>query len=89
MTKDDLDKVIGETTTSGFGIKRYGSLVFNDTYYWLATAGSGSSMWFVGGSNGYVSSSTNATYGVRPIVSLKSSVKTRGRNISGVWQLDI
>ena len=89
MTKDDLDKVIGETTTNNFGIRRYGSLVFNDTFYWLATARNGSYMWFVNGYFGNVNDSTNATYGVRPIVSLKSSVKTRGRNISGVWQLDI
>ena len=89
MDKDDLDKVIGETTTNGFGIRRYGSLVFNDTFYWLATAYSGSGMCVVYGYYGSVFDSTNATYGVRPIVSLKSSVKTRGRNISGVWQLDI
>lgn len=88
MNKDDLDKVIGETTTSGFGIRRYGSLVFNDTFYWLATAHNGSNVWYVNGDGGNVSSGTNATtYGVRPVVTLKSSVKTRGRNISGVWQL--
>lgn len=89
IDKSDLEKVIGEEITYGFGIRRYGSLVDNGTYYWLATAYYGSSVWSVYGNYGGVYNFTNATCGVRPLVSLKSSVKTRGRNISGVWQLDI
>lgn len=90
MTKDDLDKVICETTTNDFGIRRYGSLVFNDTCYWLATAYDSSHIWNVRAYYGSVINYAQyLSFGVRPIVSLKSSVKTRGRNICGVWQLDI
>ena len=87
MNKEDIDKLVGETTTSGYGIARYGSLLHNNTYYWFASANNSNSLWYVRGNYGTVDGyGNNTTMGVRPKVYLVSGIRTRGRNISGdVW----
>ena len=92
MTKNDLDTLVGEESTHGYGIARFGSLLDNGSNYWLATAYSSTYLWRVDGGNSYVHgfnyNSSNTSYGVRPVVSLVSGIRTSGRNISGVWKLE-
>ena len=84
MNKEDIDKLVGETTTSGYGIARYGSLLHNNTWCLLASAGSSGILWIVNGNGGTVNANYyNTTMGVRPKVYLVSGIRTRGRNISG------
>ena len=89
VTKEELEKVVKKTLTYGDGVSSAGSLLHNSTYYWLASASDVAYLWFVHGGAGDLYYSTNTAYGVRPVVSLKSSVTTSGRSVSGVWQLDI
>ena len=84
MNKEDIDKLVGETTTHGYGLTQYGSLLHNNTYYWLASAYYSNNLWSVYGDYGTVrSNGNNTTMGVRPKVYLVSGIRTRGRNISG------
>ena len=70
MTKNDLDTLVGEETTSEYSIARLGSLLDNGTYYWLATACYSTLLWRVDGGYSYVygfyTNSFNTSYGVRP-----------------------
>ena len=84
MNKEDIDKLVGETTTNQYGLAKYGSLLHNNTQYLLASASSSNSLWYVNGSDGTVYNDyNNTTRGVRPKVYLVSGIRTRGRNISG------
>ena len=68
MTKNDLDTLVGEESSSGYGLARFGSLLDNGTYYWLATAYYSTYLWRVDGGGSYVyghSTSYNTSYGVR------------------------
>lgn len=102
MTKKDLDRVYGSTTSSSAYVtaEKFGNLLaiptasmINSTsksyvYYWLASANSGS-LWAVSGYGSVYG--TNGSYwnGVRPVVSLKSTVKTTGTDMSGAWNIEI
>lgn len=88
MNKNDIDKIVGEVTTSAFELSRYGSLLHNNTQYWLASADNWVYLWYVR-SYGLVFSISNNSMGVRPKVSLVSNIRTTGRNISGVWKLEM
>ena len=84
MNKEDIDKLVGETTTNQYGIAKYGSLLHNNTQYLLASARDSNLLWRVDGNNGTVYNDyNNTTRGVRPKVYLVSGIRTRGRNISG------
>ena len=70
MTKNDLDTLVGEESTHGYGIARFGSLLDNGSYYWLATANGSTALWRVDGGDsivyGYATYiSSNTSYGVR------------------------
>ena len=93
MTKNDLDTLVGEESTSEYGLARFGSLLDKGTYYWLATAGNSTSLWRVdgGGSNVYGDNantySYNTSYGVRPVVSLVSGIQAI-ENLQGRHRAD-
>lgn len=90
MTKADVDKILGETSVSGTSLVKCGSLLHNNTYYWLATAYNSTHVWNVYGNSGTVRGyNGNISFGVRPKVSLISGIKTSGRNVSGVWELEM
>ena len=84
MNKEDIDKLVGETTTNNYGLAKFGSLLHNNTWYLLASANGSLGLWNVNGHNGTVYiDNINTTMGVRPKVYLVSGIRTRGRNISG------
>lgn len=88
MVKADIDKIVGETTSYNYALSGFGSLLHNNSRYWLASESSTSYLWRVG-TDGSVSNRINASMGVRPKVYLVSGIRTTGRNISGVWQLEV
>ena len=67
---------------------KYSGLYKNDVTYWLASAFSTSTLWFVYG-NGYVDNNHSYEFGVRPVVSLKSNVKTSAMDTQGRWIIEI
>ena len=81
MNKDDIDKIVGEVTDGGYNIEKYGSLLVNETYYWLATSSDTTVLWRIdGGRNDVYGSgylySYNISYGIRAKVTL----------VEGVWR---
>ncbi len=89
MAKADIDKILGETSVGNTSLRKCGSLLDNNTYYYLATVCYSERLWFVDGHYGAVNNRSNMLLGVRPKVSLVSGIKTSGRNISGAWELEM
>ena len=67
---------------------KYSGLYTNNVHYWLASALNPYSLWYVYSSGG-VNGSGSAEYGVRPVVSLKSNVKTSAMDTQGRWIIEI
>ena len=67
---------------------KYSGLYKNDVTYWLASAFSTSTLWYVDG-YGSVAHTSNYEFGVRPVVSLKSNVKTSAMDTQGGWIIGI
>ena len=67
---------------------KYSGLYINNVQYWLASAYSTSHVWYVY-SNGSVGSYSSGECGVRPVVSLKSNVKTSAMDTQGRWMIEI
>lgn len=91
MTKEDIMRVTGDTTFSSsinLTNAKYQNLFKVDAYYWLASADDGSNLWRVYG-GGRVTCSSRDEYGVRPVVSLKSDIKTAGTDMIGVWNIEL
>lgn len=101
MTKDDVDKVVGTTTSTStiLGAAKYNGLFYlgtwNDTgtsrnnnspWYWLASAYSSHHLWRVY-NLGYLDNNNGCEYGVRPVVSLKSEVRASGQDAIGAWNI--
>lgn len=89
MTKEDIMRVTGDTTFSSsidLTDAKYQNLFKVDAYYWLASAINRSDLWYVS-DGGYLRS--NDEYGVRPVVSLKSDIKTAGTDMIGAWDIEI
>ena len=99
MTKEDVDKVYDPTgateTTQGTSLTnaKYQDLLAipansNYCYYWLASAYSSNTLRYVyyyGNVNYYGSN----TFGVRPVVSLKSEVVAEGTDMIGAWNIHL
>ena len=87
MNKDDIDKIVGEVTAHNYSLTRYGSLLVNETYYWLASEYTESSIWNIdgksfnlyGGTVYYNNNNYNKFYGIRAKVTL---VEGGRRNVS-------
>ena len=91
MIKEDIlaitgaaDLVAGEYLTA----PKYGNMFHVGAHYWLASAYNSYYLWYVY-YNGYVSNYYDYEFGVRPVVSLKSTVKATGTNAAGVWNIEM
>ena len=90
LTTEDICSVTGlSEITSGTDLsnEKYDGLFANGSTYWIASA-NGNSLLNVQ-SNGNVSSSTASELGIRPVVTLKSSVKTSGFDSTGRWNIEV
>ena len=67
---------------------KYSGLYINNVQYWLAYEFNPNDLWLVGGS-GNVYSSNSIEFGVRPVVSLKSNVKTSAMDTQGRWMIEM
>lgn len=95
MTQEDIFGVTGHTamsTGTGMGLSnaKYGNLLVNGAYYWLASPNPSYAhyLWLVGNSGNVYNGNSNE-FGVRPVVSLKSDVLANGTNAFGVWNIEI
>ena len=94
MVQEDIFKVTGHTEmatadTMGLNDKKYANLFHNKGYYWLASPypASTGNLWLVSyrGSVDF----NRSEFGVRPVVSLKSTVRANGTDAMGVWKIEI
>ena len=89
MTLDDI-KLITGGSTSGLSDASYQELFKIDAHYWLASAGlNGSNYLWCVSNRGSVSSGYDYEFGVRPVVSLKSDIKSNGTDMIGAWDIEI
>ena len=75
----------------GFIASKYCKLLDNGAKYWIPST-SNSDIWHISsGSNTPwpFDTSLNAKGGIRPVVSLKSNLKTNGMDLEGYWRLEI
>ena len=68
---------------------KYGTLFKNGTGYWTELAYSSTNVWYLGCDASVANDKYNATYGVRPVVSLKADVVSVGKDTNGAWSIDI
>ena len=67
---------------------KYSGLYINNVRYWLASASDAYYLWYVDG-YGSVAHTSSYEFGVRPVVSLKSNVKTSAMDTQGRWIIGI
>ena len=72
MNKDDIDKIVGEVTKSQYDLSKFGSLLHNKTYYYLASRNDGHYLWNV---RGDVYIACNTSHGIRAKVTLVEGVR--------------
>ena len=101
MTKEDLDKVYDPTgerkTSRGTYVSdgKFEKLLVipctdsNSAYYWLASAYSHGTLWYVSHGGVVINLSVQGEFGVRPVVSLKPDVRTTGTDRTGSWDIEI
>ena len=75
MNKDDIDKIVGEVTTNRYVLTDYGSILDNETIYWIASKLNDGILWFFDGSREFISYDSNNTYGIRAKVTLVEGVR--------------
>lgn len=93
MVQEDIFRVTGHTamatgTTMNLSDAKWEQLFVNGAYYYLASAYSSSYLWLVDG-YGYVYNSYDGERGVRPVVSLKSTVIATGQDAVGAWNIEV
>ena len=89
MTATDILTGTGQTGDAmNLGNPKYSGLYKNDVTYWLASAYDTYYLWYVN-SYGYVYGHHSNEFGVRPVVSLKSNVKTSAMDTKGRWIIEI
>lgn len=105
FTKEEFDKIYdptGETVTKAntyITAKKYSDLLALPTnsgdttgnfgQYWFGTPYFGNYLWLVDKSGRIWDNNVGGKLGIRPVVSLKPTVKTTGMNIVGAWELEI
>ena len=98
MTATDILTGTGQTEFKGgtemdLNNPKYAGLYNNGEHYWLTTAYNTSTLWYVhnhsGAILGNVRYGANTENGVRPVVSLKSNVKTSAMDTQGRWIIEI
>ncbi len=90
---EDILRITGEEDlVSGkyYSDNKYDRLFKIDTFYFLASAYPGPAhyLWYVYPSSRVYDGSYNGELGVRPVVSLKSEVRTEGVDENGSWALE-
>ena len=93
MTATDILTGTGQTEMQGgnemdLNNPKYAGLYNNGQHYYLASAYDASTLWYVL-SYGYVYSISSYEFGVRPVVSLKSNVKTSAMDTQGRWMIEM
>ena len=89
MTPDDIKLITGGSISS-LSDASYKELFQIGAYYWLAYADNDSRLWYVDSyRGGDVYDGVGREYGVRPVVSLKSDIKTAGTDMIGAWNIEI
>ena len=95
ITTRDIFKVTGKTqmqTSYQMGLQdesKYGTLFKNDTGYWTELPYSSTNLWYLGCDASVANDKNSVAYGVRPVVQLKSSITTVGKNANGAWNLEL
>lgn len=91
MTLEDIKSSSGLTTISnGTSLSgaQYQQLYYVGATYWLASAYNYDNLWCVS-DYGRVNYYSLSEYGVRPVVSLKSEVKSNGTDMIGAWNIEL
>lgn len=93
MTKEDIMSSSGIANWQsgylmGLSDEKYDELYKNEVNYGLASANSDGHLWYVS-DYGYVDYDHGREFGVRPVVSLKSTVKASGTDVKGAWNIEI
>lgn len=91
MTKEDIMRITGNTTFSSsikLGNAKYQNLFRVGANYWLASAYDYNNLWRVD-YNGSVDYSYYVESMVRPVVSLKSDIKSNGTDMIGAWDIEL
>ena len=70
IKKEEVEKIIDRQIINGLLVKDWGSILHNNTWYWLASVYSSSNyLWSVYGEGGAAKFNNNYTmFGVRPVV---------------------
>ena len=92
MRAEDVYNVTGmsalEEGGTDFKNGKYNELLVLGTNYWLATAYNDYNLWRVV-NDGRIYATSNREYGIRPVVSLKTTIKTTGYNLDGIWNIKL
>lgn len=92
MKAEDVYNVTGmsalEEGGTDFKNGKYNELLVFGTDYWLATAYNDYNLWRVV-DDGRIYAVSNREYGIRPVVSLKTIIKTTGYNLDGIWNIKL
>ena len=85
IKKEEVEKIIDRQIINGLLVKDWGSILHNNTWYWLASAYNGSYLlWHVRGNYGTINTYYNTTYGVRPRSCKHIKIKfAKDKNIKG------
>ena len=92
MTLKDIQTATGLSSISNrtyLTDAMYQQLYHVGAHYWLASASSASRLWRVYHDGRVDDSDYYYEYGVRPVVSLKSDIKTAGTDMIGAWNIEI
>ena len=92
MKAEDVYNVTGmsalEEGGTDFKNGKYNELLVFGTDYWLATAYNDYNLWRVV-DDGRIYAVSNREYGIRPVVSLKTIIKTMGYNLENIWNIQL
>ena len=92
MKAEDVYNVTGmsalEEGGTDFKNGKYNELLVFGTDYWLATAYNDYNLWRVV-NDGRIYALSNREYGIRPVVSLKTTIKTTGYNLESIWNIQL
>ena len=88
MTQDDIKLITGGSTSS-LSDASYQELFKIGAYYWLASAPRTDDLLYVSNGGGMNYNGHIIEYGVRPVVSLKSDIKTAGTDMIGAWNIEL
>ena len=86
MKAEDIYNIIASNELKNLNDKKYQKLFANSAYYWVA----GDNLLFqVTGTGDVYSARTYVANGIRPIVSLRSSVQANNKDMTGAWNIEI